>query len=144
MFFNTDEASFGSLSYQYGRNFDRDFQLWQAKLRLQVLKRLTLNYELTILNFEPDSTAASTTINVLGADYFFTKDLWIRVFTQNNTASDKFYFYGLFGWRFKPPFGALYFIVSSDRYEEQTLPMPPEQIRSKVVFLKFTYPLVVF
>ena len=51
------------------------------------------------------------------------------------------YFYGLFGWRFKPPFGALYFIVSSDRYEH----FDPEfeEIRSNIAFLKLTYPLII-
>ncbi len=52
---------------------------------------------------------ASTFINVLSASYNFTKDLWIQIFVQNNTAYSRIYLYGKFGWRFKPPFTGLLF-----------------------------------
>jgi len=136
--YNTDEASYVQLGYQAGRNFGRDFQLWRLFLRFQLFSRLALSYELTRLDYEPDPSSSSTAINVLGADFFFNKDLWIRVFTQNNSVSDKFYFYGLFGWRFKPPFGAVYLIVSADKFRAS---LQPENIRSEIVFLKFTYPI---
>jgi hypothetical protein len=93
------------------------------------------------IKYTPDPTSESTTINVVGLDYFFNKDLWVRVFMQNNTAFDKYYFYGLFGWRFKPPFGAVYFIFNSDEfYNRSTL----GYMNSEIVFLKVTYPLSLF
>jgi len=94
------------------------------------------------LHYDPDPGDNSTVINVLGADYFFNKDLWIRVFTQNNSQNSKYYFYGLFGWRFKPPFGAAYLIYSSDQYD---LYLPDQELmQSKILFLKLTYPLQIF
>ncbi len=101
--YNTDEASFIKFDYNFGKNFDLDFQLYEFKTRFQLFKKLTVNYELTYIKFSPDPEFESTTINVVGLDYFFTNDLWIRVFTQSNSQSDKFYLYGLLGWRFKPP-----------------------------------------
>jgi len=80
----------------------------------------------------------STTLNILGLSYYQTKDIWIRIFTQHNSGNNRFYFYGLAGWRFKPPFGALYLIYSSDNYQDFDI---PQQIRSNILFLKLTYPI---
>lgn len=148
--YNTDESAFVEATYMKGRNFDRDFYLIQARAKALVFKKLNLSYELNILNYKPNENNESTTINVIGADYFFNKDLWIRVFTQNNSADNKYYFYGVFGWRFKPPFGAIYLILSSDQYDEydyddnNILPPQINEINSNIIFLKATYPLVVF
>ncbi len=141
--YNTDEATFGKLGYTVGHNFGKDFQLWTAETKLRVFQKLNLTYELNIIKFDPDPENKSTVINVLGADYFFHKDLWIRVFTQNNSAINKYYFYGLFGWRFKPPFGAVYLIYSSDKYDVY-LPTDTDIIQSKLLFLKLTYPIQIF
>jgi len=62
------------------------------------------------------------------------------VFAQNNSAQDRVYFYGLFGWRFKPPFGAVYLIYSSDNKEILADPMRYE---SRTLFLKLTYPILI-
>lgn len=140
--YNTDEATFGSIQYTAGRNFGRDFDLLTGTAKIRVLNKMNVSYELNILSYNPDPDENSTVINVLGADYFFNKDLWIRVFTQNNSQNNKFYFYGLFGWRFKPPFGAAYLIYSSDQYDA-FLP-ERELIQSKILFLKLTYPIQVF
>ncbi|MFC2123536.1 DUF5916 domain-containing protein [Bacteroidota bacterium] len=139
--YNTDEWAHAQAGFTSGHNFDRDFDLWNLAGRVLLFKKLSLTYELNVLQYDPDLTESSTLINVLGADYFFTKDLWIRIFTQNNSSIDKYYFYGLFGWRFKPPFGALYFIMSSDQYVH----FDPEfeEIYSNIAFLKLTYPLII-
>lgn len=65
-------------------------------------------------------------INSLAATYNFTNDLWVKLICQNNTSNDKFYVYGLFGWRFKPPFGNLYFIVNHTEYID-----PVDQFQNK-------------
>lgn len=147
--YNTDESVFVEAAYTQGKNFDRNFYLIQTRAKALVFKKLNLSYELNIVNFDPDENNETTTINVIGADYFFDKDLWIRIFTQNKTATNKYYFYGVFGWRFKPPFGAVYLILSSDHYDEYSIVQPAVQpqlaeINSNIVFLKATYPLVVF
>ncbi len=73
--------------------------------------------------------------------YNFTKDLWIKVFAQNNLAIDRFYFYGTFGWRFKPPFGAVYLIYTRD---EMTIPEEEGYQKGNILYLKLTYPIVVW
>ena len=140
--YNTDEATYGKIRYTTGRNFGRDFSLLTGVAKVRVLNKLNLSYEINLLKYDPDPESQSTVINILGADYFFNKDLWIRLFTQNNSQNNKFYFYGLFGWRFKPPFGAVYLIYSSDQYDEY-LP-DRELVQSKILFLKLTYPIKVF
>jgi len=75
-----------------------------------------------------------------GSNYYFTNDLWIRIFSQHNSSADRIYFYGLFGWRFKPPFGAVYLIYNSDNYYDFDISTP---IHSHILFLKLTYPITV-
>ncbi|MEA3477700.1 MAG: hypothetical protein U9R60_05940 [Bacteroidota bacterium] len=77
--------------------------------------------------------------NVLSASYNFTKDLWIQVFAQNNTAVQRFYVYGKFGWRFKPPFGAVYLVYTRD---EILLPSDISKSQEDILYLKVTYPIV--
>ena len=140
--YNTDEATFGYVRYTRGYNFDRNFDLLTGRVTIRVLNKLNVSYQFNWLEYDPDIEDNSAMINVLSADYFFNKDLWIRVFTQNNSQNNKYYFYGLFGWRFKPPFGAAYLIYSSDQYDVY---LPDEEIiQSKILFLKLTYPLQVF
>lgn len=138
--YKTDEASNASLSYRTGRNFNRDFDLVEFNTVFRLFKKLTLNYEFNYISFVPDPEKESTFLNVAGIDYYFTNDLWIRFFSQHNTSSDRIYFYGLFGWRFKPPFGAVYLIYNSDNYSDfdQNL-----HIHSNILFLKLTYPISV-
>lgn len=140
--YNTDEATFGSIRYTKGYNFDRNFNLLTGTAKIRILNKLNISYAINWLEYDPDPRNNSTIINVLGADYFFNKDHWIRVFTQNNSQNNKYYFYGLFGWRFKPPFGAAYLIYSTDQYDVY---MPDQElIQSKILFLKLTYPLQIF
>lgn len=136
--YNTDEASHMALAYRFGRNFDRDFQLVEINTSFKIFKKLSVSYELNYLTFSPDNSHASTFLNITGLDYYFTNDLWVRIFAQNNSSNDKYYFYGLFGWRFKPPFGALFLIVNTDNYFDFDR---NSSYYSEIVFLKMTYPI---
>lgn len=115
--YNTDEWSNATAGYTFGRNFDRDISLVNAGAQIKPVRNFSPRYTANWVKFTPDEDGNSTFINVLTLDYNFTKDLWLRVFTQNSSATDKFYIYGLFGWRFKPPFGAVYLIYSHDEFE---------------------------
>ncbi|KPK84693.1 MAG: hypothetical protein AMS27_09225 [Bacteroides sp. SM23_62_1] len=102
-----------------------------------------MEYSLDILRYNPDTTSSSTIINVASVIYYFTNDLWVRMFAQNNTSLDRFYFYGLFGWRFKPPFGALYLIYTTDEWI-QVLPGAEDNKRhTRIFFFKLTYPILI-
>jgi hypothetical protein len=134
--YNTEEWSHATVSFTSGKNFDRKFTLLTSGTQIKMLKNLSLAYSLNVLNFKPDPENSSTLINVLTVNYNFTKDLWIKMFAQNSTAVDLFYFYGMFGWRFKPPFGALYLIYSHDETRQTGNCNLTDSF-----FLKLTYPI---
>jgi hypothetical protein len=98
---------------------------------------MALEYSGDYIQFIPDEENISTLINVLSLNYNFTNDLWIKLFAQNSTVNSKVYFYGLAGWRFKPPFGAVYLIYSHDQEAESM----GDLARADAVFLKFTLPI---
>ena len=136
--YNTDEWTSASLEYQQGRNFDRDFFLITANGSAKVFKKLSIDYSGNYLEFNPDTTNASTFINIVSLNYYINKNLWVRLFAQNSTNSDRIYIYGLMAWRFKPPFGVVYLIYSKDKYEI----LPENKMYNKnVFFIKLTYPI---
>jgi hypothetical protein len=134
--YNTDEWSYALLSYTNGYNFDRNFNLITGGGQIKLFQNLSLSYTANLLEFSPDTDNNSTFINVVTANYNFTKDLWLKLFAQNNTKNENIYVYGLMGWRFKPPFGALYLIYSHDKYDENT-----DNPNSNNFFVKLTYPI---
>jgi hypothetical protein len=136
--YNTDEWSHAYVNYTTGYNFDRDFDLYTGGAQVKLFQNLSLSYSANILKFVPDDDDNSTFINVVTANYNFTKDLWLKLFAQNSTKDESIYFYGLVGWRFKPPFGAVYLIYSHDQYGEET-GMPD----TDNFFVKLTYPITI-
>ena len=136
--YNTEEWSHVSSGFSTGRNFDRNFYLYSGGFRVKPIKNLSLEYSTSYLRFVPDNDRSSTFINVLTSNYNFTNDLWIKLFAQNRTSDERIYIYGLFGWRFKPPFGALYLIYSHDNY---ILADSPVSLNS--FFLKLTLPIAI-
>jgi hypothetical protein len=138
--YNTDEWASASISHSMGQNYDRDYRLTSLTARVKPVTSLALEYSLDILNFRPDPDENSTVINIVSANYNFTRDIWVRVFAQNNSSSESIYFYGLFGWRFSPPFGALYLIYTSD---DRMVPGEPDKYQSRTFFIKLTYPILI-
>ncbi|MCK5169633.1 MAG: hypothetical protein KAQ75_07120, partial [Bacteroidales bacterium] len=136
--YNTDEWSSAKIDFKHGKNFDRDFYLVEGSAKAKLLEKLAIEYSTSYINFTPDTLNKSTFINILTINYNFSKDLWLKLFVQNSMVDEKFYVYGLFGWRFKPPFGALYLIYSHDE-----MLLFDENINKKadVFFLKLTYPI---
>lgn len=136
--YNTDEWSSVKLAYSQGKNFDRDFILFESRIRLRIFENLALTYEYDNLQYRPDPDRDATQINIITADYNFTRDLWIRILAQNNSGLDRIYIYGLFGWRFQPPFGAVYFIYSSEELSPTSVPIIS---RNQIIFIKLSYQL---
>jgi hypothetical protein len=137
--YNTAEWSHAVAGYSFGHNFDRDFQRYSLGGRVKITEKMAVEYSGDLIKFTPDEENQSTTINILSVNYNFTNDLWIKLFAQNSTSSSKIYFYGLAGWRFKPPFGALYLIYSHDQEAE----LMGELAHADAIFLKFTFPIAV-
>ncbi len=73
-----------------GRNFDLDFHLWTAEAGYKITSQLSLEYELQRPILDPDPDSESTWINVVGASRFFTKDLFLRVIFQTNSACNRY------------------------------------------------------
>jgi hypothetical protein len=137
--YNTAEWSYAEASYSFGHNFDRDFQRFSLEGRVKLTEKMAVEYSGDYIQFTPDEEEMSTLINVLSLNYNFTKDLWVKLFAQNSTASSKVYFYGLAAWRFRPPFGAIYLIYSHDQEAELMGVLQ----RTDALFLKFTLPIYV-
>lgn len=136
--YNTEEWSHLMTGFSAGRNFDRDFYLLSGGFRAKPVQNLSVEYSTSYLRFNPDPDSSSTFINVMTVNYNFTSDLWLKLFAQNSSANERIYVYGLFGWRFKPPFGALYLIYSHDSFLLGESPL-----RFDSFFLKLTLPIAV-
>jgi hypothetical protein len=134
--YNTEEWSHARTAFSAGRNFDRNFYLYSGGFRVKPLQNFSLEYSTSYLRFVPDPGSNSTFINILTANYNFTNDLWVKCFAQNSTDEKRIYLYGLFGWRFKPPFGALYLIYAHDNYHAAGSPVNQDSF-----FLKLTLPI---
>jgi hypothetical protein len=105
--YNTREFESAQLSFSAGRNFDADFQLWEAEAAYKITPQLSVQYELQRLVVKPDPGDETTWIHVLRADQFFTPDLYVKLFFQTNTAIGRENIQAVFVWRYRPPFGTL-------------------------------------
>ncbi len=135
--YNTEEWSNATIGFTTGRSYDRQLYLWSAGARIKPIDNLSLSYSAQVLNLDPDPDNEATFINVATINYNFSKDLWLKVFGQSSRANEKAYLYGMLGWRFKPPFGALYLIYSHDQFKIEN-----ELVRSDNFFVKLTYPII--
>jgi hypothetical protein len=105
--YNTREFQSARVEFSTGRNFDADFHLLSAEAGYKVSSMLSLTYELQRLSLTPDPEEESTWIHVVTADQFFTKDVFLRVFLQTNSAIDRRNLQAVFVYRYKPPFGTI-------------------------------------
>ena len=133
--YNTEEWSATEFSYQFGHNFDRDYWLITGETKFKVHDKLSVEYELRKLSFNPDEQVEGTWLNIATFNYQFTPDLFIRLFTQYRSANDRLYVYGLFGWRFKLPNSAIYFVYTRDDFDRPGL----TRDNNEIFFLKLSY-----
>lgn len=105
--YNTREYQSVRVGYQWGRNFDSEFQLVTALARYKPTPQLSVEYELERLTLDPDPNGEGTWIHVARINQFFTKDLFLRIFLQTNAAIDRREAQLVFVYRYRPPFGTL-------------------------------------
>ena len=142
MGYNRQQWNFVGFNYLRGRNFDSDITSYGGGVRFKLRDKLTTYCEFGRFRLSPDPEKRSTLLYVLSADYNFTPDLWLRLFSQFRTSNDRVYVYGFFGWRFVPPFGALYLVYTADRFDQFDYQFNPMTARKeRTFFLKFTLPL---
>ncbi len=136
--YNTEEWASAELDYEWGENFNAGFNLLTAEIRISPVKNMALEYSLNKLEFTNSEELPNSFINILSADYNFTPNLWIRLLAQTNSVNNRVYFYGLFGWRIKPPFNAVYFIYTFDQFENNIF---ISDTKNRILYLKFSYQL---
>lgn len=140
--YNLEQWNSYTLLYQHGRNFDSDMSQWVLRSHFKPNDRLSLEYRVRHLKLSPDPDKRSTVLHVLTTDYNFTPNLYLRLFTQSSSRNDRFYLYGLFGWRFSPPFGALYLAYTKDMFDlVDELHKPISREEQRALFLKLTVPV---
>ena len=70
---------------------------------------------------------------MIRANQFFTKDLFLRLFFQTNTAIDRQNLQAVFVWRYRPPFGTV-----QVAYQRGTAEFGERSNQGHTVFLKTT------
>ncbi len=105
--YNTREFQSARGGIEFGRNFGSDFVLVTAGGGYKVTPELSVEMDLQRLYLDPDPEAESTWIYVVRANQFFTKDLFLRLFFQTNSAIDRRNVQAVFVYRYRPPFGTL-------------------------------------
>jgi hypothetical protein len=138
--YNTEAYNHAQVMFRTGRSFGSDYYSIESGLQFKALNKLALELSPRYIQFSPETIEFKTAfINSLSATYNFTNNLWIKLICQTNSSTDKIYVYGLTGWRFKPPFGYLYFIVNHTEYMDSN-----GLFQNKYIgFLKLTYPITV-
>jgi hypothetical protein len=131
--FNTRQYESVRGGFTFGRNFDADFQLWSASARRKLNERLSAEYELQRLRLDPDPRDESTWIHVARVSQFFTRDLFLRVFLQTNSAIDRRNVQAVFVYRYLPPFGTL-----QVAYQRGTAAFGERSRQGHTLFLKAT------
>jgi hypothetical protein len=97
-------------SYGFGRNYDSNLQLLGGEVFYKLTRAWTASYALTRLWLDPepeDPEDRSTWIHVLRSDFYFNKDLYLKLFYQIHSAIKKQNAQVVLVWRFLPPFGSL-------------------------------------
>lgn len=139
--YNAEQWNQIKFSYQEGRNFDRKLDNWMITSQLKLGNSLSLSHQFQVVRFSPDTRNRNAVVNILSGDYNFTTDIFLRLFTQHNSSNDRIYVYGLFGWRFNPPFGALYLAYTADRFDRlDDFYLPIERENERSFFAKLTIP----
>jgi hypothetical protein len=131
--FNTREYNSVSAGVEFGRNFDADFQLWSGRARRKLTDQLSAEYSLERLVLSPDPDDESTWIHVLRANQSFTRDLFLRLFFQTNSAIDRRNVQAVFVWRYLPPFGTI-----QVAYQRGTAEFGQRSDQGNTLFLKAT------
>jgi hypothetical protein len=131
--YNTREYNSFRVGVEFGRNFDADFQLWTAAARRKITDQFSAEYSLERLVLTPDPEAESTWIHVIRANQFFTRDLFLRVFFQTNSAIDRNNLQAVFVWRYQPPFGTI-----QVAYQRGTAAFGQRSDQGHTLFLKAT------
>ena len=131
--YNTREYQSVSTGLEFGRNFDADYVLWTGSARYKLTSALSAEYSLERLELDPDPRGQSTWIHVVRANQSFTKDLFLRLFFQTNSAIERNNVQAVFVYRYLPPFGTL-----QVAYQRGTAGFGERSTQGNTLFVKTT------
>jgi hypothetical protein len=131
--YNTRAYESVRAGFDFGRNFDSDFRLWSATAHHKVTPQLSAEYSLQRLELDPDPERQSTWIHVVRANQFFTKDLFVRLLFQTNSAIERNNVQAVFVYRYRPPFGTI-----QAAYQRGTAAFGQRSTQGPTLFLKAT------
>ena len=131
--YNTREYQSVTTGLEFGRNFDSDYLLWTGAANYKVTQALSAEYSLERLELDPDPQDQSTWIHVLRANQSFTKDLFLRLFFQTNSAIERNNVQAVFVWRYLPPFGTIQIA-----YQRGTAGFGERSTQGNTLFVKAT------
>jgi Domain of unknown function (DUF5916) len=131
--YNTREYQSVTTGLEFGRNFDSDYLLWTGAASYKVTQALSAEYSLERLELDPDPLDQSTWIHVLRANQSFTKDLFLRLFFQTNSAIERNNVQAVFVWRYLPPFGTV-----QVAYQRGTAGFGERSTQGNTLFVKAT------
>jgi len=134
--YNLREWQSIKVKYERGKSFDSLYDLFGGSVRFKLGKRLAVEYELDRLHMDPDPEMENTWLHVLRLNYYFNKDLYLKVFFQGNSAISKENIQAVFVYRFQPPFGTLQLA-----YQKGTGRFGEKGEQGDTLFLKFSYVL---
>lgn len=135
--YKTEEWASTQISCSWGSIYESDLSLVEATVNRVLIPRLTAAYTFIHLDLDPDPDLESSTIHIFRLEYAFTPDLYWRVFGQTNSGNRRLYLYSLFGWRYNPPFSAVYITYTRDRFEGAHWPYEIES--HPILFLKISH-----
>jgi hypothetical protein len=132
--YDTRAGRRAQVAYSFGRSFDSDLEIVGGHTSLKLTDAWRVEYELTKLWLDPDPEDESTWIHSLRTDYYFTTDLYFKLFFQTNTSIDKENTQAALVWRFLPPFGALQLA-----YQHGTSKAGTKSDQGHTLFTKFSW-----
>jgi len=132
--YDSREGRSFEIGVSQGENFGDDLWLYKGELTFRISDAWNLGYEVTYLDLEPDLLDRSTWIHVFRSTYYFTNNLFTKLFLQGNTAIDKENIQLLTVWRIFPPFGSL-----QAAYQRGTSTQGEESTQGNTLFLKLSW-----
>jgi hypothetical protein len=115
--YNTREYNSFDGGYIAGRNFGSDLRSANFAFRRKLTPALSAEYRFNRVWLKPDPQQRGTVIHIVRSQYYFTRDLFLRLFFQTNSVIDRRNVEVVFVWRYNPPFGALQFAYQRGRAE---------------------------
>jgi len=115
--YNTREYNSFDGGYIVGRNFGSDLRSANFAFRRKLTSALSTEYRFNRVWLRPDPQQKGTAIHIVRSQYYFTRDIFVRLFFQSNTVIDRRNVETVFVWRYRPPFGALQFAYQRGRAE---------------------------